>query len=176
MQVNNAGYSTRSGWGWSNGGWGNGGGEWAGFDVVGEGLADAAEFESFEVNPALGADFLEVGRGPAEGGADLGLQSAAESALVAGAVQVIEQFSDLEGEFLGSAEVEPMLASLIAVGQLVVGAESFAAIGSPGGGERALAGEDLGVCLDEFLDALEAGSSLLVLANGIAFFRVWGSG
>ena len=67
-----------------------------------------------------------------------------------------------------------MLASSIAVGQLVVGAESFAVVGSPGGGDRALAGEDFAVGLDELLDSLEAGGVFLVLANGMVFFRVWG--
>ena len=142
-----------------------------GFDIAGEALAGAAEFESFEVNTPFLADVFELGGGLAKGGADLGLEATGESV---GAMQVVEQFSDPVGEFLGSAEVEPVLASLVAVGQLVVGSESLAAIGSPSGGDRALAGEDFAVGLDELLELLEAGSVFLVLANGIVFFQVLG--
>ena len=147
-----------------------------GFYVAGESFADAAEFESFAVDAPLGAEFFEVGRGETKRGADLGLEAGVEPVLVAGAVQIVEKFSDLAGELFRAAEVEPVLASLVAVGYLVVWAESFASIGSPGGGDGALSGKDFEVGLDELSDALEAGGVLFVLANGIAFFRVWGSG
>ena len=145
-----------------------------GFDVAGKALAGAAEFESFEGNTPFLAEVFELGGGLVKGGADLGLEATGESALVAGAVQVVEQFSDLVGKFLGSSEVEPVLASLVAVGQLVVGSESLAAIGSPSGGNGALSGEDFEIGLEELSDSLEAGDIFVVLANGIVFFRVLG--
>ncbi len=124
----------------------------------------------------MGEEFWEGGLGETEGGAGFGLESAVEGVAVAGAVDVGEELADLAGELCGAAEVEPVLASLIAVGQLVVGAEAFAVVGAPGWCDGAPTGEDLGVCFDEVLDVLEAGGVLLVLANRIAFFRVGGVG
>ncbi len=64
----------------------------------------------------MGEEFCEVGLGEAEGGAGLGLEAAVEAVEVAGAVEVLEEFSDLIGELFGAAEVEPVLAVLVAVG------------------------------------------------------------
>ncbi len=144
--------------------------------VSGKGFSDAAELPAFEGDAALGEEFCEVGLGEAEGVAGFGLESAVEAVAVAGAVDGGEEIADLVGELFGAAEVEPVLASLIAVGQLVVGAEAFAVVGAPGCGDGALVGEDAYVGFDEVLDVLEAGGVLLVLANRIAFFRVGGAG
>jgi ABC-type glucose/galactose transport system permease subunit len=144
-----------------------------GFDMAGEAFAGTAEFVSFELNTPFSAEFFELVRNASKRNADLGLKSAVESMLVAGAVKLCEQFLDFPGQFFRSTEVDPVLASLIAVRQLVVGAESFALIGSPGGSDRSLFGEDFEVGLDEVLDLGEAGGMFLVLANGIAFFHVW---
>ena len=74
-----------------------------------------------------------------------------------------------------AAQVEPAETALLAVGQLVIGAEFFATVGSPGSGDGALADEDGEILVDEFLDAIESGGGLLggvwVLVNGRAFFR-----
>ncbi len=124
----------------------------------------------------LGEEFFEVGLGEAEGGAGFGLEAAVEAVVVAWAVEFGQELADEAGKLFGAAEVEPALASLIAVRQLVVGAEAFAIVGAPGCGYGAPAGEDVDVGFDEVLDVLEAGGVLLVLANRIAFFRVGGPG
>ena len=63
-----------------------------------------------------GTDLFELGLGEAEGDAGSGLEAAVEAVLVAGAMEVGEEFSDLVGEVFGAAEVEPVLAVLVAVG------------------------------------------------------------
>ena len=60
----------------------------------------------------------------------------------------------------------------MAIDELEVGAESASAIGAPGGRDRALGGEALGVLEEMRLDPVESGEGFLVTRVG--FFRVGG--
>ena len=69
-----------------------------------------------------------------------------------------------------------MLASLVAVGQLVVGSESFAVVGSPGGGDRALAGEDFEVGLVNCWARWKRAACFLFWLTGSCFSGFGGAG
>jgi len=56
---------------------------------------------------------------------------------------------DLVGEVVGAAEVEGLSASILAIDEAVVGAEACRAASAVGGDDRADAGEECGVALDE---------------------------
>ncbi len=65
---------------------------------------------------------LGFGSVAAEGGDCLGLELGAEAGFFEGFLQLGEGAADLVGELGGAAEVEGMLAAVLAIGEAVVGA------------------------------------------------------
>ena len=91
---------------------------------------------------------------PGESLADLAFQAKRGLGLV-------EESADFVDEGALAAEVDGALAAVFAPGEPVVGAEVAAAVGAPGGGDRALGGEAGG----GFAEESEGGVELLMYGH-----------
>jgi hypothetical protein len=86
-------------------------------------------------------------------GAELGLAPLLVTALgeagVARALELVEEAADFLGKLFGAAEVDGVLALLLAVDEAEVGAEAGRAACAVGGDDRSDAGEEGSVAADE---------------------------
>ena len=120
-------------------------------------LVDSGPAESTEAAdaPAVGSEpvgscgLLPLAFDPEEVCLTKSVAASDGNAQFARLLEFVEEFADLCGQLFGAADVEGTLASILAVDEAVVGAESGRAASAVGGDDRADAGEELGVLLDE---------------------------
>jgi hypothetical protein len=84
-----------------------------------------------------------------KGSAALSFGLPAQAVEIAGLLEVCEECADLFGKFGAAAEVDRVLPASDAVGDAVVGSETYGASGAVGFDDGAALGEDAGVVLDE---------------------------
>jgi len=76
--------------------------------------------------------------------ADAALKLVEGAALTQRRLEGLQSAADMIDQFAGASEIDGMLAAVFAEGEAIVGAEPLAVAVSPGGGDVALAGKELG--------------------------------